>query len=764
MAKDSQSEKLAVIVHADVADSTRLVQQDERLAHELFQQAFNRFREHINRFRGRVLELRGDALVAEFELASDAVSATLSFQNDQAEIVSGLDGEVKPEIRVGIALGEVVIADNTVTGAGVVLAQRVEQLSNAGGVCISSAVHEALPKRMPFVLENLGEHELKGFDDPVRVYRVKLSPDAPIPPHSQERNSKFPKRTWQLKATIALVLVAMLGLAVYLSIQHPFEPDIPLPDKPSIAVLPFTNLSDERQQEYFADGMTENLITDLSKLSGLFVIARNSVFTYKGKSVRVRQVAEELGVRYVLEGSIQKSGKRIRVNAQLIDATTAGHLWAERYDGSLDDVFSMQDKITRSIVNALSLALTGRDQDKLAQIETHNSDAYDAFLRGWERYRQGTPADLAKAVSHFNLAIELDPDYTRAHSALAAVYWSINLNGWSRSLGLNPFQVREKGRLALEKATKQPVALTYQVTSERATYFKRKPDKALAEAELAIDLDANDPAGHLAMAAALIKAKRAAEAVEAVYTAMRLDPHYPASYLSLLGQAQYVMGHYENAAVSLKDASIRNPDDEWAFIYLAAALGQLEQSDNAQHAIESANKLRARSGWGALTIETVSDHRATGGRRYYFKWFGDYKDLRDGLRKAGLKPRVSWGHLITTGDSGTEVEGATTIDAKTAKKLHERGVPFIDADIKWLQKRIPGTHWLSWWRHHFNEVLLAQIVNKNQEVVIYSSDERWAPQAAARAVTWGYKKVYFFPYGMVRWEAEGYPVDNENKG
>ena len=419
----------------------------------------------------------------------------------------------------------------------------------------------------------------------------------------------------------------------------------------------------------------------------------------------------------------------------------------------------MRDEITQKIVMALEVTLIDQDQS-VSQNETSNVEAYDSFLHGWERYRQGTPDDFAKAVAHFERAIAQDPGYQHAYSALAFMYWNINLNGWTRRIGLLPMKVREQTRLTLKKAMQQPSALTYQVASERSAFLDRKPVKALTYAKQAIALDNNDPAGHLAMATALLKSGQSAEAIASVRTAMRLDPYYPASYLTRLGMMQYTQDKYDSAVASWEEATRRNADDEWAFIYLVAAYGQLDLKEKAARAIEKANRLRAKSGWGALSIETVGDHRSYGPRRYYFKWFGDYKHLLDGLRKAGLKTEVSWRHLIS---SDTEVKGAMTIDVETAKVLHERGVIFIDVDIKWLRSRIPGTQFLSWWRYHFNEVLLPKIVGKNQEVVIYSSDERWATQAVARAVSWGFKKVYLFPFAKEKWKAAGYPLDTDKK-
>ena len=762
MAKDRLSGTLAVILHADVAGSTELVQQDKELAHERVQESFLHFSTTIEKYQGHVLELRGDALLASFDHAADAVSAALSFQADHIYHISRIKDDIRPAIRVGIAMGEVIIADNTATGSGVVQAQRVEQLADPGGVCITASIHESLSKSMPFDLENLGEQVLKGFDDPVRVYRVELIAGQAVPasPLANQREASS-KKLNLIAATIVIALVAVGGGYYWFKSQVPQEEpasiermSYPLPDKPSIAVLPFSNLSDDKQQEYFADGMTEDLITDISKVTGLFVIARNSVFTYKGKAVKVRQVAEELGVRYVMEGSVRRVGNQVRINAQLIDATTGGHIWAERYDGSLNDVFSMQDKIARKIVNALSVTLTGQEQGSLVQSETSNLEAYDTFLRGWERYRQGTPEDLTKAVSYFEQAIQLDPDYARAHSALAAAYWTITWNGWWRSLDLAPWLAVEQSRLILVKAMEHPSALTHQIASERAAYLRRKPDEALAEAKMAIDLDANDPAGHLAMSTALLKADRAAEAVESVRTAMRLDPHFPTSYLTRLGQAEFAMGQYENAAATLETAARRNPDDDWTFVYLTAAYGQLGREQEAKSAMAKANSLRAQAGWGALNILATHDQ--------YFKWVGDLKPLKEGLRKAGVEVGGEWRDRLYPGPLGfDEVKGAKTIDLKTAKALHERGVIFIDISFIWMQNRIPGAYHLSRWTKEFNEVRLLELVDKGQEVVIFHGGGRVraGATAVAKAVDWGFKSVYYFPDGLNKWKAAGYPVE-----
>jgi adenylate cyclase len=659
MAKDRLSGKLAVILHADIVGSTQLVQQDEHLAHERIQNSFHRFSDCIEKYLGKVLEIRGDALLAEFDRPSDVVSAALSFQADQAFHNSRIKDNLQPTVRVGIAMGEVIVADSTVTGAGVVLAQRVEQLADPGGLCITEALHEALPKRMPFDLENLGEQVLKGFDDPVRVYRVELIAGQSIPPPQKTSKSRTsPKKPGLMIATVVIALVVAGAATYWFNTQEPKveaasidRMAFPLPDKPSIAVLPFINMSNDAEQEYFVDGMTDDLITDLSKLSGLFVIARNSVFTYKGKAVKVRQVAEELGVRYVMEGSVRRVGNQVRINAQLIDATTGGHVWAERYDSSLNDVFALQDRVTRSIVTALAVNLTAGEQDRQARKETESPEAYDAFLRGWAHYLLHTPEDFAKAIPYLENAIELDSSYGRAHAALAAVYRDSLSSLWARSFGVSNNEAYKKARHHLKEALKHPTPLAYRIASTMYDPGGRW-DEAMAEAERAIDLDANDPNGYVAMSRLLIKVGRPAEGLEFIQTAMRLDPR--SDYLYGLGDAQFHLERYKESAATLLRATKRNPDDEWNFLLLAAADGQLGREQEARSAIEMFNNMRLKAQQRPYTLTDID--------YWTFKRSVDRERLRDGLRKAGLRE----GNTVTQRKSLTSLALRSLFPGNTA--------------------------------------------------------------------------------------------------
>ena len=369
MGKEHLSRKLAVLLHADVVGSTSLVQKNEILAHERIQETFRRFSESIRNHGGVALEIRGDALVAEFARTSDAVSASLAFQIDNTAHNEQLTDDIRPELRIGIAMGEVVVANNTVTGEGIVLAQRLEQLARPGGTCIQAAAYETLPKRLPFEYDNLGEQPVKGFDEPVRVYTVRLKAGAVVPE---------PEASGQLDT-----------------------PALELPDKPSIAVLPFTNMSDDPEQEFFSDGITEDIITALSRISAMLVIARNSTFIYKGKAVDVKQVGREQGVRYVLEGGVRKAGNRVRITAQLIDASTGQHRWADRYDRDLEDIFAVQDEITQKIVTELDVHLHSGEQVRLWSSGTGNLEAWECVRLGSDLLNSVTGDQIPEAIAAF---------------------------------------------------------------------------------------------------------------------------------------------------------------------------------------------------------------------------------------------------------------------------------------------------------------------------------------------------------------------------
>ncbi len=593
MAKDPLPGKLAVILHADVAGSTQMVQQDEHLAHERIQTAFHRISETIKEYSGRVLELRGDALLAEFERPSDAVAATLAFQSIHSDFLANIDDDLKPEIRVGIAMGEVVVADNTITGAGVVMAQRVEQMADPGGLCITSAVRESLSGRLAVRFDSLGEHTLKGFDDTVRIFRVMQQPGESFPPPLPAGSIRSRRQLW-IKAGAFTFGLAMIVAAVFYLVSTDQEPEktVPdetvaprLPDKPSIAVLPFDNMSGDPDQQYFADGIAEDLTTDLSKISGLFVAARSASFTYREESLDLREVSRELGVRYLLEGSLRRLGEQVRINAQLIDGTTGGHIWAERFDGAMSDIFELQDDVNKKIIEALEVSLTLTEQEQLDKKETTNSAAYDMLLRGLEQFHLSSPESMREARRLFKQAIELDPDYARAYANVAVTYaFEVTF-----ALANDKEEAIRLGLEYVEKAMEIDANIPQIHFTRSALYLaQRKYDASIEAARRTVEIHPNYADGYGMLAFASLWAGNFEEALEAIHKSNNIDKQ--ASYLDLALEARalFFMRRY-NEAVPVIEASVeRNPDVARTQLLLAAIYAQLDRSEDASWAVEEA--------------------------------------------------------------------------------------------------------------------------------------------------------------------------------
>ncbi len=573
--------------------------------------------------------------MAEFTSVVDAVNCAVEIQRELAERNAELPEDRRMQFRIGVNLGDIVEEGKRIYGDGVNIAARMEGLAEGGGICISGTVYDSVESKMGLEYEYLGEQEVKNIDKPVRAYRVLSFPGAAA--HRVIKAKKTVGRRWRnlVVAIVAVLAVGAAAAAVWDFFLRPSPPvevtseermAFPLPEIPSIAVLPFVKVGGGQEQEYFSDGMTDDLITDLSKVSGLFVIARNSVFTYKGKPVKVQQVAQELGVRYVLEGSVRKAGEQVRINAQLIDATTGHHLWADRYDGHIDDVFALQDRITGKIVAALAVKLTSGEQEQIARKYTDNISAYDAFLQGRAHYVRRTPEDHAKAVSYFEKAIELDPSYGPAYAALALTYWESSHNLWTFYLGLSWWEARDRAEGYLKKAMDKPTPLAYQVASKMLIDSHRH-EEAVAMAEHAIALDPNNANSYLAKAYALIYNGRPKEALDFVKRAIRLDPHYPAYHLFVLGLAHFVMEQFAEAATLFERALKLNPENYVPLIPLAAAQAQLGRKQEAAATIEELQKALP----SVVTLSLVRRHPL-----WSYKNPVDKDRLLDGLRKAGM--------------------------------------------------------------------------------------------------------------------------------
>jgi TolB-like protein/class 3 adenylate cyclase len=776
--------RLTTILAADVVGYSRLMAGDEAgtltslkaLRRELIEPK-------TVEYHGRVVKLMGDGTLMEFGSVVDAVSFAVDVQQAMAERNAKALPDRRITYRIGINIGDIIVEGDDIYGDGVNVAARLEGLAEPGGICVSRTVFNHVHGKVDLSFDDLGEQEVKNIPKPVQVFRVLL--DAPVVDHGAIAATVKRSLRWPMVAGSLIVLVIMMGVILW---QQPWAPReepasveamaFPLPNKPSIAVLPFNNMSDDASQEYFADGMTEDVITDLSKISALFVIARNSSFSYKGKQVKVRQVAEELGVRYVLEGSVRRAGNEVRINAQLIDATTGGHLWAERYDGTLDDVFDLQDQVTAQIVAALAVSLTGEEQAQQAHRDTENAEAHDAYLQGWARYKLLTPANLAEAVPFFEEALRLDPTYAQARAALASVYWDAYQNDWAFDLDMPSFRAESRANEHLEEALKRPTPLAH-VLQSRMIASLGFPGEAIVEAEKAVELNSSDATALAGLANALVLAGRPAEGPEFIERAMRLDPHHPPSYLITLGAAQFGMERYEEAAMTFERAVKRNPKNELPLIYLASSYGHIGRIKDADDAIETANDLRASLGMGDLSLEKKeSDWYSPFEGEIDFKRFGG-RPAQERVR-AGLSeiPALTWQYLITPhsflGTLGVdntwwEIEGATQIDLETAKSFHDQGVTFVSVDdpdawraahihgsvnLPYIRPADPNLAWL-------RKEPLMEAVGESDPVVFYCFTENCTGVifGSAMAVNWGYRNLSFFVEYARHWKAAGYPIE-----
>lgn len=541
--------RLSAILAADVVGYSHLVEQDEAGALAALKDLRCEVIEPLLAVHhGRIVKLMGDGAIAEFGSVVDAVACAVGVQEGAAERQADVQAGRRIVFRIGINLGDVVVEGEDLLGDGVNVAARLEQLCEPGGVLVSGTAYDQLQGKLDLILDFVGEQRVKNISRPVRTYRVRLKGSRPsLRLHAR----RF--RRWVGAGAAALVLL-VIGPIVWL---RPWEPRpepasvermaLPLPDKPSIAVLPFANLSGDPEQEYFVDGLTEDLITDLSKVTGLFVVARNSVFPFKGRAVNVREVAEKLGVRYVLEGSVRRAGDQVRVNAQLIDTTTGGHLWAERHDGSAKDMFAVQDKFVQIIVQALALNLSKDEREEIGRGQTKSIAAREAFQRGWELYLRFTPAENARAASELKSAIALDPSYGRAYAALALVYFRGCAWEWNESLGMSAARAAETADLYLREAKSRPSSLA-NVAAAHLNLYAGRHDEAFTEAARALALDPNDPEAHLVMAWAMITTGKPQAGLEFIEAAMRLNPNYPSHYALAQGMALFAKGDLDEAA------------------------------------------------------------------------------------------------------------------------------------------------------------------------------------------------------------------------
>jgi adenylate cyclase len=578
--------RLAAIMAADVVGYSRLIRSDEdgTLA-ALKSLRSDLIGPKIAEHRGRVVKLMGDGLLAEFASVVEAVRAAAEMQQQMAERNAVLPQGQRVEFRIGVNLGDVVIDGDDIYGDGINVAARLEALAEPGGVYLSQAVYDEVRDRIKLPFEDLGEQPLKNIDRPVRVWRWDRDTMASLP-----------------------------------EVDHMKRP---LPDRPSIVVLPFNNMSHDPDQEYFSDGITEDIITDLSKISGLFIIARNSAFVYKDKIFSVPYVCRELGVKFALEGSIRKSGNRVRVTAQLIDGSSGGHLWAERYDRDLTDIFEVQDNITQRIVAALKVTLSETEKSLIVGGGTKDVDSHDLFLRGRELIL-GLKRDrevFDQSTAYFRRAIELDPNYAAPYAGLGMAYVLDYQNRWSDAPEASLEQAERFASDATAKDDQDPFG---HYVAALVAMFKKDYERWADEADRALSLNPNYALALNARGLVYVYTGEPAKAIPLIERAMRLDPVFQQQAMHFLGTAHFVAGDYATAAALFKDRIAVNPTTDLSRAFLASALGHLGKSEEAREVWRELKEINPRY--------SHAEHIG----RLPFRDPADAEKFTVGLRRAGL--------------------------------------------------------------------------------------------------------------------------------
>jgi adenylate cyclase len=590
MPQEGFKRKLTAILSADVEGYSRLMGEDEEATIRTLTTYRNAIAKLVQQYRGRVVDSPGDNILSEFTSVVDAVNCAVEIQRELAERNAGLPYERQMEFRIGVNVGDVVQEAERIYGDGVNIAARVEGMSQAGGICISGRAYDQVSNKLGLEYENLGEHQVKNISTPIRVYRVLSFPGAAAHRVIQAKQTFKKKWLWAAVSTITILLIIFVGLYwKYYHLPAPIEIDsgskmaFNLSEGPSIAVLPFVNLSKDPDQEYFCDGITENIIAVLSHIPQLMVIARNSTFAYKSKSINVQQIGHELGAQYVIEGSIQKSEDRVRITVQLIDTKSGHHMWSERYDRELKDIFKLQDEIAIEIAKAMQIHITEGEIAKARFINMPDVQTYFKVLKAFEYFRQVTKEGNILARKELEELLALNLEVPALYTASGFVYVQSFTVGTCESDLICLGKATEATRKALSLDANNSDA---HMLASWIFLVRKEHDKAIAEAKNAIMLNPNNADAYVTLGWALILSDRPSEAIGVIKKAIRLNPIPPAWYLSNLGWAYRVSKQYEKAIETYKKCLRRQSDFLNAYLGLALSYHFLGREDEARAAVK----------------------------------------------------------------------------------------------------------------------------------------------------------------------------------
>jgi adenylate cyclase len=624
MSNNDIKRKLTAILSADVEGYSLLMGDDEESTIRTLDRYRQTMKMLIEQHRGRVVDATGDNLLAEYASVVDAVNCAATIQQKLAELNAGLPEKRKMQFRIGVNLGDVVEEGDRIYGDGVNIAARIEGLAVGGGICISGTAYDQVKSKLVFGYEYTGEHTVKNIKEPVRMYRVLMEPEAA---GKLIGETKSMLRRWSLASAVIVLVIGATAIWVYYMRLTPNSEETISPSKSalllvgraSIAVLPFSNLSGEPEQEYFSDGISNDLITTLSKFPELLVIASNTIFTYKGKPVNIEHVGQELGVRYVLEGSVQKAGAKVRINAQLIDATSGFHIWSEHYNRELKDIFAVQEEIVHTIVGKLAVKIEAAERKRVLHKRTESLEAYDYLLRGLELFQTRTCADFRKARQMFEKAIALDPDFASAYVGLGRTYQSQTSYGCTEF----PSQALQRAKDLATKAINldEFQSDAYALLGMVYTYSGRY-DLAISQLNQAIEINPNDAYAHSYRGQVMLWSGRVDDAIQSMEIALRFDPNRSPGDFMFLGIGYYLKGQYDKAINVLEKGLNRKLDWVGNHIILAAAYAQLDRSDDAEREVQEI--LRLEPFFELDNYGTVYRNQA------------DRAKIVQGLRKAGL--------------------------------------------------------------------------------------------------------------------------------
>jgi adenylate cyclase len=573
VAEPGQRRKLEAILSADVAGYSRLMQDDDAATVETLTKYRSIFRDFVNRHEGRIVDSPGDNILAEFDSPVEAVQCAVELQRELSRRNLQLADHRQMHFRIGINLGDILSRDDgTIYGDGVNVAARLESLAEPGGIIISESARMQVRTLIDVGIADAGEHEVKNIAEPVHAYRIVLDEAA-----KRQGSRKVPRAMIAITAAAALVIAIAAGM-VFRPGGEPDDPIPAMPAGPTLAVLPFQNMSGDPEQEYFSDGITDNLINDLSKLGNLTVMARHSSFAYKGKSVDIRQIGRELGVRFLLEGSVQRGGDRLRINVQLVDTATGDHIWAERYDRQIQDIFDLQDDITRRIVEELDVELVSGEQARVWRRSTDNVQAYERFMRAQLHFFRFTREDNVLAREYAESALAADPEFIPALVRLGSTYEIAAKFGWSDDPtgSLEQFEVLIKQALALDSSDPDALSMMGVVLLSKFQH-----DEALVYMNKAVELNPNGAEINFLQGMALIFLGSTEKAVRAIEKAMRLSPVHPAPYDAYLGLASLIMENYDDAISASRQAIDQSPGYIRPRVVLAASYGALGDEESA---------------------------------------------------------------------------------------------------------------------------------------------------------------------------------------